>query len=41
MGDVSAAKSAADPGKDKLTKIEALEYASSDGIIIFNEKNYE
>jgi hypothetical protein len=31
----------ADPGKEKLAKIEALEYATSNGIITFNDKNYE
>ena len=33
--------SAADPGKDKLAKMEKLEYSASNGIIIFNDKNYE
>jgi len=31
----------ADPGKAKLQKIEALEYAASGNIIVFNDKNYE
>jgi hypothetical protein len=33
--------SAADPGKEKLAKMEKLEYSASNGIIIFNDKNYE
>ena len=33
--------SAGDPGKDKLAKMEKLEYASSNGIITFTDKNYE
>jgi hypothetical protein len=31
---------AADPGQEKLKAIENLEYKSSNGIILFNEKNY-
>ena len=33
--------SAADPGKDKLAKMEALEYATSNAIITFTDRNYE